>query len=225
MKIVAINGSARGARGLTGFLVKNILESAQKAGSETETFVLHDLEIKPCRACHVCSKTGTCAIKDDFPKIKDSILASDGFILASPNYVSNVSGQMKTFLDRNFTTYHCQTYRGKYGAVAVGSGGPAYDNVTEYMGRITGIMGAWLVGDVGVSQPELDDDECTQDVMASASALGAKMVRAIVNKETYQDQQEKIDEHLEIMKFIVSEQKEAWAYEYNYLKAHYGLED
>jgi hypothetical protein len=61
--------------------------------------------------------------------------------------------------------------------------------------------------------------------MASASALGEKLVRAIGNKETYQDQQEKIDEHLEIMKFIVSEQKEAWAYEYNYLKAHYGLED
>ncbi|MCP4197740.1 MAG: flavodoxin family protein [Proteobacteria bacterium] len=225
MKIVAINGSARGAKGLTGFLVNNILESAQKSGAETETFVLHELDIRPCRACHVCSKTGTCAIKDDFPPIRDRIVEADGFIFASPNYVSNVSAQMKAFLDRNFTTYHCQTFRGKYGIVAVGSGGPAYESVTEYLGRIIGIMGAWFVGDVGVSQPELEDEECKKDVIESSAALGAQLVSAIAERETYQDQQEKIDEHLEIMKFIVAAQKEAWAYEYEYLKTHYGLED
>ncbi len=224
MKIVAINGSARGMKGLTGFLVQSILESVRKAGAQTETIILHDLDIKPCRACHVCSKTGRCAIKDDFPPIKDRIIESDGFIFASPNYVSNVSAQMKGFLDRNFTTYHCQTFRGKYGVVAVGSGGPAYENVTEYLERIIGIMGSWVVGNVGVSQPELDDEDCKKDVTESAAALGTELISAIKGKKTYQDQREKIDEHLEIMKFIVSEQKEAWAYEYDYLKTNFGMD-
>ncbi|MFC1670152.1 hypothetical protein ACFL20_07135, partial [Spirochaetota bacterium] len=110
-------------------------------------------------------------------------------------------------------------------AVAVASGGPAYDTVAEYLERIMGIMGSQVVGNVGVSLPEMDDDELKSDVINSASDLSAKLINAITNKEIYEEQQEKIDEHLEIMKFLVSMQKDAWSYEYEYLKNNFGMED
>ena len=68
------------------------------------------------------------------------MLAADGIVLASPNYISNVSAQMKALLDRCFSMFHCQMLHGKYGACVVASGGPLFQKVEEYLVHVTGTM-------------------------------------------------------------------------------------
>ena len=49
MKILAINGSPRGAKGNTEQLLHSFLNGAQAAGAETETIYLKDKKINHCR--------------------------------------------------------------------------------------------------------------------------------------------------------------------------------
>ncbi len=54
-----------------------------------------------CKGClETCHTKGKCFQDDDFEKMKNAMLAADGIILASPNYVFSVSAHMKAFLDR-----------------------------------------------------------------------------------------------------------------------------
>jgi multimeric flavodoxin WrbA len=77
MKIIIINGSPRGLNGNTGQLVKVFAESVINEGAEIEIINLTDLSLNPCQGCEVCSKTGSCVIKDDVGDIQDIILAAE----------------------------------------------------------------------------------------------------------------------------------------------------
>ncbi|HIP97427.1 MAG TPA: hypothetical protein EYH32_09475 [Anaerolineae bacterium] len=103
MKILAINGSPRGARGNTDRILQPFLEGARQAGAETEVVYLKDKEINYCRGCFTCwTKTpGVCVHKDDMPELLEEIRQADIVVYASPLYIFNVTAQMKTFLDRH----------------------------------------------------------------------------------------------------------------------------
>ena len=76
-------------------MLSEVTRSAHGAGAEVTTLVVSDYQVDPCRACDVCHRTGTCAIKDDSTRFKEALLAADEIILASPNYLSSVSAQLK----------------------------------------------------------------------------------------------------------------------------------
>ena len=95
MNIVAILGSPHGMKGTTGALLAGVTSSAKAAGADVKTFLLSKMTVKPCHACDACHRTGECSIKDDFNTLKTTMLAADGIILASPNYITSVSAQMK----------------------------------------------------------------------------------------------------------------------------------
>ncbi|MCD4701001.1 MAG: flavodoxin family protein [Candidatus Aegiribacteria sp.] len=101
MRIVAFNGSPRGAAGNTHVMVENFLAGAEKAGAETENILLTDMKIGHCRGCMACwfKTPGKCIIRDDMEELLEKFSA-DVFVLASPLYVDNVTGIMKDFLDR-----------------------------------------------------------------------------------------------------------------------------
>ncbi len=101
MKIVAFNGSPRGAAGNTHIMVENFLAGASKAGAETENILLVDKKIGHCRGCMNCwlKTPGKCVIQDDMEKLLEKFSA-DIIVLATPLYVDNVTGIMKDFLDR-----------------------------------------------------------------------------------------------------------------------------
>ena len=139
MKIVTINGSGSGAAGATGQTLTGVVEGARAAGAEVETFLLTELTINPCKGCHTCQKTGRCIINDDYPKIREAMIKADGLVLASPNYISNVSANIKALLDRSFSfLFHCQAMHGKYATVVVASGGPMYQQVEDYLLHVIG---------------------------------------------------------------------------------------
>ncbi len=100
MKIVAFVGSSH-KNGNTATAVKALLEGAAAAGSEVDTVYLYDCTIKPCTGCRACEKTHQCVIKgDDVGKIHDAIRAADAYVLATPTYYGDITGQFKQFVDR-----------------------------------------------------------------------------------------------------------------------------
>ena len=98
-KIVAIYGSPR-RKGNTATLLKRAVEGARESGAEVEEIILRDLMLSPCLEIYGCKKDGHCVIKDDFHKVKDSLLAAQGLMLASPVFFYSVSAHTKILMDR-----------------------------------------------------------------------------------------------------------------------------
>ncbi|MFO7802111.1 MAG: flavodoxin family protein [Desulfovermiculus sp.] len=97
--LVAIYGSPR-RRGNTSRLLQEAVLGAKEAGAEVQEFFLRDLKISPCLELYHCKKAGECSIKDDFQKVRDAILQSQGLMLASPIFFYSVTAQTKAFMDR-----------------------------------------------------------------------------------------------------------------------------
>jgi multimeric flavodoxin WrbA len=98
-QITAIYGSPR-RKGNTSLLLNQAVAGARKQGATVNEFVLRDKKISPCLEIYGCAKNGYCVIKDDFHEIRDSMLKSDGVILASPIFFYTVSAHTKIFMDR-----------------------------------------------------------------------------------------------------------------------------
>jgi multimeric flavodoxin WrbA len=149
LKILAIIASPRGMQGNTGRLLEEVLAGANEYGAETEVLSLKTLNVQPCVACDICHTTGLCNIKDDYEGIKDKLLESDGFILASPNYIFSVTAQMKALFDRCNGLIHCMALEGKYAAIVETSGSGEDEEVIAYMERFVKTLGANSVGGIG----------------------------------------------------------------------------
>jgi putative sterol carrier protein len=102
MKVLAINGSPRGASGNTERILQPFLEGAREAEAETEVVYLKGKEIKHCLGCFTCwTKTpGICVHKDDMPALLEKVKGADVLVFATPLYIFTVSGLMKDFMDR-----------------------------------------------------------------------------------------------------------------------------
>lgn len=97
--IVAIYGSPR-RKGNTAMLLKQAVQGVKDAGASVEEIVLRDLKMSPCLEIYGCKENGRCVIKDDFHKVRDLLLASQGVMLASPIFFYAVSAHTKILMDR-----------------------------------------------------------------------------------------------------------------------------
>jgi len=106
MKITAFNGSPRGEKGNTHVMVQAFLEGAKAAGAQTENIFLAHKKIHQCMGCFNCwiKTPGQCAIRDDMDELLPKLWGSDIVVFATPLYVDNVTGIMKTFMDRMIPT-------------------------------------------------------------------------------------------------------------------------
>lgn len=66
-----------------------------------EKVCLYDKTIHFCLGCLACQKTGRCVIHDDADVIARKMLTADVIAFATPIYYYEMSGQMKTMLDRS----------------------------------------------------------------------------------------------------------------------------
>jgi putative NADPH-quinone reductase len=115
MKIVAINGSHRGEKGFTQFLINKLFEGAVKSGAFCETIVLANKKINTCLGCLVCQSEKSylkCVYndKDDVAEIFTKMRKADLIIYATPIYIFNMSGLLKIFLDRITSTADCSIH-------------------------------------------------------------------------------------------------------------------
>jgi multimeric flavodoxin WrbA len=104
MKIMAVNGSPRKTWN-TATLLKEALEGAASQGAATELIHLYDLEFTGCTSCFACKTRdgksyGRCAVKDGLMPVLKKVEEADALILGSPIYFGNVSGEMRSFLER-----------------------------------------------------------------------------------------------------------------------------
>jgi len=112
MKIIAFNGSPRKTWNTTTLLNK-ALEGAASQGEGIELIHLYDLDFKGCKSCFACKTKdgesyGRCAVKDDLTPILRKVEDADAIILGSPIYFLDVTGEMRSFMERlmfPFLTY------------------------------------------------------------------------------------------------------------------------
>jgi len=213
MKIVAIIASPRGMQGNTGRLLEEVLAGINEAGAETEILSLKSLDVQPCVACDVCHKTGLCNINDDYESIKEKLLACDGFVLASPNYIFSVTAQMKALFDRCNGLIHCMALDGKYAAVVETSGGGEDQEVLAYMERFVNTLGASSVGGVGSAMAGIRTFPDEENLFARARALGHELCHCIMEKRELPGQDDFRKGFSARMAGLVGFMQDHWAYE------------
>lgn len=106
MKVYAINGSPR-KNNNTASLLKKALEGVKAAtpDAETEIINLYDLKYTGCKSCFACKlldgkSYGKCAVRDDLYEVFEKISQADGIIFGSPIYFGDITGQLRSFLER-----------------------------------------------------------------------------------------------------------------------------
>ena len=109
MKILAINGSHRGDKGHTYFLLERLAKGAAAGGAEFDIVSLSEVRITPCSACDKCKAPDhflKCVFeeKDDMRGILDKMIQADLFVFATPIYIFTITGLFKNFLDRMYAT-------------------------------------------------------------------------------------------------------------------------
>lgn len=97
--IVVISSTLR-KNGNSELLAKEFSKGAQEVGNNVEFVTLQDKEIKFCKGCLACQKIGHCVITDDTIEITEKMKNADVIAFASPIYYYEISGQLKTMLDR-----------------------------------------------------------------------------------------------------------------------------
>lgn len=109
MKILALNGSPRKDWN-TATLLGSVLEGARSQGADARLIHLYDLTYKGCRSCFACKvkggrSYGKCAPVDDLSPILQQIETADAIVLGSPIYYGEVTGEMRSFLERLLFPY------------------------------------------------------------------------------------------------------------------------
>lgn len=81
-------------------LAEEVIRGAMEAGHQVDQISLKDKDIRFCKGCFACQKTQRCVIKDDAMEIAEKVKEADTLVFATPIYYFEMSGQMKTLLDR-----------------------------------------------------------------------------------------------------------------------------
>lgn len=102
-KIVILNGSPR-KNGNTSALVKAFTKGAESAGNKVTEFFLDNMKIHGCKGCFGghSSQKYPCVQQDDMSRIYPAVKESNVVVLATPLYYWNMSGQIRTAIDRLF---------------------------------------------------------------------------------------------------------------------------
>ena len=181
MKISAFVGSPN-RDGNTATLVKAMCEAASRNGHETRIFHLYDLKIAGCRDCGHCkTESEDCILPDDFQMCRKEIIASEGIILASPVYFGQITGTLKSFIDRwccfFSPAFAIRQLQGKKFATVTASGAPTeqFRNVSEYLNYWMGeFFKMKLVGNViGGSLVKHTLAGTRQDLLDEAARIGS----------------------------------------------------
>ena len=214
MKVVGILSSPRGKNSNTLKLMDAALKGAAEAGAEVEAIDVAKLKIKYCTACDSCHEKGECTIKDDFNFVMEKILAADGIILSSPNYITNVTAQLKTLFDRSPLMVHEQLFEGKYGFSLTTAGSGEVDFVLDILNNYTKTCGGNTIGGVGCA---MSQGPSAQEVAIEKSReMGKDLVKAIKEKRQYPEQDAAHKAWRERFKYVLLANKDHWTHNCDY---------
>lgn len=102
-KIIIIDGGPR-KNFNTAAMCEKVAEGVRSVEGESKIIRLYDLDYKGCMSCMACKVKGrasnVCKFKDALTPLLEEIAHADGLVFASPIYFGDVTGQMRTFLER-----------------------------------------------------------------------------------------------------------------------------
>ena len=114
-RIIAVNAGPRKGWN-TDTLITEAAKGAEAAGAAVERFDLFRLEkYTGCISCFGCKKEkykGQCVCRDGLTPVLDAIRESDGLIIGSPNYLSNMTASFRALYERlvfQNLTYNAET--------------------------------------------------------------------------------------------------------------------
>ncbi|MCX5753080.1 MAG: flavodoxin family protein [Candidatus Krumholzibacteria bacterium] len=211
MKALLISSSPHREESSTFLLAKEVLRALEEDGVSCEEIHLHGCKVFFCKSCETCHvKILKCPLTDDVAMILRKMLDADGIILASPNYINNVTASMKTLLDRSSHFIHCKRLLEKYVAGVVTSGSGFADMVLEYIGYYGRTCGAQYSGGVSAVRA------FGQDKKEEAFRLGKKMAADMRTKRSYPEQMKVIEESRKHFARVMKLRKNEWLEEYQY---------
>ncbi len=134
MKVILVNGSPH-EKGTTYAALREVAETLEKNGIETEIFHVGTEPISGCLGCGGCRKTKRCVISDCVNTFIEKSQHADGFIFGSPVHYAAASGALTSFMDRVFYGKAALFFGKPAAAVAVcrrGGASAAFDQINKY---------------------------------------------------------------------------------------------
>lgn len=214
MKVIGVLSSPHGKKSITRPLVEAALDGAKLAGAETEIIDVCKLKLKYCKGCHTCYSKGKCPQKDDFRAVLEQFLAADGIVLSSPNYIGNVTAQMKTLMDRMTDAIHSKRFYGKYGFSVATAGGGGEEQTIRILNDWLLRCGALPIGGAGFAVSWGPEKE--KAAVERARQLGAELVDAIRTNKSYPEAEKVRDESIKNFSFAVKMNKAMWQHDYDH---------
>ena len=151
-----------------------------------------------------------CPIRDDVSGILGKMLEADGIILASPNYINQITASMKALFDRSSHFIHCKRLSGKYIAGVVSSGSGRDKEVLDYIKYYANICGAQYSEGVSSAAHAIGGKS------EESAELGRKIVSDIREKKAYPDQISLIEKGRQHFAAVMKARKKDWKEEHQY---------
>ena len=180
MKVVGYAGS-RSAFSKSICLGEKLKTMLREKNIEMELYTARNNVVEECRGCGKCFDEGLCPQdqEDSMEYIRKKILEADLIVLLSPVYLNNVSGAMKTFLDRIGSWVHTLALSGKMGIVVTVTDQSGQEFVSYYLQKLLLQMGCNVVGEYKVvALEELDQEEVIERIVSN-------IVKAFSDQEQY----------------------------------------
>lgn len=135
MKVLLVNGSPH-AEGSTYTALKEVADTLNLEGIETEIIQVGHLAIRGCIGCGKCFKDKVCVIDDIVNEFRPKFEACDGLVVGSPVYYASANSTLTAFLDRLFYSSSRFDKRMKVGASVVscrrGGNSATFDQLNKY---------------------------------------------------------------------------------------------
>lgn len=184
MNILIINGSPR-ANGATAKILHIIEDSLiQRENILVEFVDISNLKMSPCTGCCACYKTGRCYMDDEAEELSNKIGMADGLIIGSPTYASNVSGQLKQFIDRGHFVIE-QLLHNKYAVSVVTGENHGSRDTIKILNRLLKYSGASLSGNIRLDLPFNQNPNGSKELKKKACALADKIYYDVKRKRKY----------------------------------------
>jgi multimeric flavodoxin WrbA len=173
MNVLLLNSSYR-TDGNTALALASLKGGLVERGIEVDELDLAHRDIRACRGCRLCFDRGegSCPLRDDLPQIRDAIESHDVTVFASPIYVEDVNGVMKTFIDRMAYNCHRPRFFSRGAFVLTTSGAGSSNHGLKTMERAARTWGFALAGrarfKTGAKMSKGEFEEAYKDRIARA---------------------------------------------------------
>ncbi len=186
MNLLMINSSGRTAGNtarVMDLLEQNLTTIARETALDLtiERVSLARLALKPCIGCRACFDRGeaTCPQQDELLALYEKMRAADGYVIATPVYVEDVNGILKTMIDRMAFLCHRPALYGKSALLFTTSG---IGSSRHAILTMTKAFGTWGIKTAATMQLSLGALTPREDVVKRYSRTIAATARKFLRE-------------------------------------------